>query len=87
MRRSGRRRAPVADEVADAAHVPDEVGAELLAQLVDVDRDRVALDLLAPAVQPVLELGARQQRAGPRQQRLEHRELARRQQHRRAVAA
>src|SRR5258706_11583706 len=49
------------DEVADTAHRADEIRTKLAAQLVDVDRHRVALDLLAPAVQPVLELGARQQ--------------------------
>ena len=78
---------PRVDEVADAAHVADEVGAELPAQLVHVDADRVALDLLAPAVEAVLELRPRQHRARAWQQRLEHRELARREQHRHAVLA
>src|SRR5687767_2853298 len=54
------------NEVAHAAHVLDEVGPELAAQLVDVDRHRIALDFFAPAVQPVFELRARQQGAGMR---------------------
>src|SRR5258706_14848932 len=49
-----------ADRVAHATHVLDEVRAELAPQLVDVDRDRVALDLLAPAVEAILELRARE---------------------------
>ena len=75
----------VADAVAQPAHVADEVGAELAPQLVDVDRDRVALDLLAPAVEAVFDLRARQHRARALHQRLEHREFARRQEQRRAV--
>src|SRR4051812_2698357 len=76
----------VADEVTDAADVLDELATELAAQLVDVDRDSVALDLLAPAVETVFDLRARQQRAGALHQRLQHRELACRQQHGHAVA-
>jgi D-alanyl-D-alanine carboxypeptidase/D-alanyl-D-alanine-endopeptidase (penicillin-binding protein 4) len=54
---------------------------------VDVDGDGIALDLLAPAVEAVLELRARQDRSRPREQRLEHRELTCRQRDRRAVEA
>ncbi len=45
------------------------------------------LDLLVPAIELVLELRARQDRAGPREQRFEQRELARRQRDRFAVEA
>ena len=44
--------------------------------------DRVALDLLAPAVQLLLELLARQHAAGVEHQRVQQVELARRQRHR-----
>jgi hypothetical protein len=43
--------------VAEAAHGADEVGAELLAQAVDVDLHRVAADVVLPAVQLLFELG------------------------------
>ncbi len=74
-----------ADVVADAAHGVDEAVAELAAQLMHVDRDRVALEFLAPAVQAILELRARQDRAGTQHQGFEHRVLARRQRDRHAA--
>ena len=46
---------------------------------MDVDLDGVAFHFLAPAIQPLLELGARQHLAGPLQQRFEQREFAVRQ--------
>src|SRR5205085_12264905 len=39
------------EHVTQAAHGLDEVGAELLAQSVDVNLDRVAADLILPAVE------------------------------------
>src|SRR5439155_24652928 len=36
------------DPVADAAHVADELGLELAPQVMEMDLDRVAADLLAP---------------------------------------
>lgn len=48
---------------------------------MDVDTDGVALDRLAPAVEPIFELGACQHRTWPGHQRLQHREFPRRQQH------
>ena len=63
----------------------DEVATQLLAQVVDVHLDRVALHLLAPAVELLLELLARQHAAGGQQQRMQQVELARRQRHGLAV--
>ena len=60
------RRTAARDHPAHAAHVADRVGAELAAQRVQVHFDRVALDLVVPAVEPLLELRARQDGAGPR---------------------
>src|SRR6201995_2954988 len=65
-------RLALAEGGADAAHRADQLRPEPLAQLVHVDADGVALHFLAPAVQAVLELRARQDRAGPLQQGLEN---------------
>src|SRR5439155_22208520 len=67
---------------ADAADVAYELGSEFLAQRVDVDFDRVAFYRIAPAVELVLELRARQDRSGAREQGLQQRELAGRQRQR-----
>src|SRR5438105_13876604 len=68
--------------VAQAAHGLDQLGAELLAQAVDIDLDGVAGDVFLPAVELFLELRARKNGARPQQHRLEHRPFARRQRHR-----
>jgi hypothetical protein len=69
----------VPDHPAHAADVLDRVGADLASQAMQVNFDGVALDLVAPAVDLLLELRAREDRAGSREQRGEQRELARRQ--------
>src|SRR2546421_7295375 len=51
--------------ITDAANVEDEIGTELAAQRVNVHFDRVALDFLAPAVEALFYLRARQDRPGP----------------------
>ena len=56
--------------VADAAHVLDQLAAQLFAQAVDIDLDRVAAHFVAPAVELFFQLGAREHGAGPRDQRL-----------------
>src|SRR5262245_45907760 len=66
------------DHPAHAADIADRLGTQLAAQRVDVHLDRVALDLLVPAVELLLELRARQDGAGTRKERFEHCELARR---------
>src|SRR5262245_49898815 len=75
-----------AHPVSDSAHVLDVFRAELLAEVVDVDLDGVALHFLAPAVEALLELRARQHLARSLEQRLEQRELAVREVHRGTVA-
>ena len=57
--------------VADAAHGLDQRGAELAPQVMDVHLDRVALDFLAPAVEVLLELLARQHAPGVEHQRVQ----------------
>src|SRR5205823_4514812 len=73
------------DDVTQAAHGLDEVGAELLAQAVDVNLDRVAADLVLPAVEFFLQLRAREHGAGALQHRLEHGPFACRQLQRFAI--
>ena len=63
------------DHVAHAADRADRVGAQLPAQVVDVHLDRVALHLVAPAVQPFLQLRLGQRRAGTFQQCRQQREF------------
>jgi hypothetical protein len=55
--------------VADAAQCAYGVGAELAAQMVDIDLDRVAADLLAPGVEVLFQLRARQGASGLLHQR------------------
>ena len=62
--------------VAHAAHVLDEFGAELLAQGVNVHLNRVAFDLLVPAVELLFQRRARDHLARAVHQRREQRELA-----------
>src|SRR5690242_4788610 len=73
------------NEVADAPQRTDHVGAELATQRMDVDLDRIAFDRLIPAIQPILQLPARQHRARALQQCLQYRELVGRQQDRRSA--
>src|SRR5690606_38812683 len=72
----------VGQHVADAANRPDAMSADLAAQRVHGDPDRVAPELVRPAVDPVLQLRLGQHRAGAQHQGLEERELARREGHR-----
>src|ERR1700674_273365 len=74
------------DEVAHAAQGPNRLAAELAAQAVDVDLDRVAADLFVPTVQAVFQLCPRQHRARALQQRFQHREFVRRDADRHSVA-
>jgi hypothetical protein len=46
--------------ISNAPDVEYEIVSEFTTQSVDVDLDRVALDFLAPAVEPLLDLRARQ---------------------------
>src|SRR5579871_772758 len=64
--------------VADAAHRQDELRAELAAQPVDVHLHSVTLDLLSPAIQPLLNLRAREYRSRTLHQKLQQRKLTRR---------
>src|SRR5579859_2610136 len=59
------------DRVADSAHGTDRAFAELPAQVVDMHFDRIARHFLAPAVEPLLELRARQRRPRALEQRLQ----------------
>src|SRR5581483_5547868 len=65
-----------ADHVVEPAHRADGALAELAAQVVHVHFHRVAGDFLAPAVEPLLELRARERLAGSVEQRTQQRELA-----------
>src|SRR5690606_29656666 len=65
--------------VADAAHRPDELGIELLAQVMHVDLDGVALHRFAPAVELFFELSAGEHAPLVQQELLQERELTRRQ--------
>jgi hypothetical protein len=62
---------------AQPAHVADGVGAQLAPHAVDQDVDRIAAHFFAPAVDAVFQLLAREDGAGPLQQRVQQRELAR----------
>jgi hypothetical protein len=62
----------------EPAHVADGVGPELAPHAVDQDVDRIAAHFLAPAVDAVFQLLAREDGAGPLQQGVQQRELARR---------
>src|SRR5215471_17578156 len=73
---------PSRQRVTDATQGADRLCAELPTQVVDVHLDRVALDLVSPAIHPFLELRLRQRRTRPLEERGEERELARRQVHR-----
>src|SRR5580658_4964867 len=72
-------------EIAYAAQRTDGVAAEFAAQPVYIDFHGIAFDLIAPAIQPVLELSAGQHGAGPLQQRFQNRKFMRRQDHRHPV--
>src|SRR5207237_3163288 len=74
------------ERVTHAAHGADEAGIELAAQRMDVHFHRVARDLLVPAVEPLLELRAREVGAGTVRERLEQGVLARRGRHLPALA-
>src|SRR4051794_25238302 len=65
------------NRVANAANGADETCAQLLAQRMNIDFHRVALDLLAPPVDAFFELRARQDGAWALHQRFQQRELAR----------
>src|SRR5260221_13894054 len=63
---------------ADAAHIADRKGPELLAYGMDQEFDGVALDFLVPSVDVTFEVAAGEDGAGAREQRLKHGEFARR---------
>ncbi len=64
---------------AGTADVADDLAIEALSNVVDQDLDGVALDLLPPPVEPLLELGAGQDGPRPLRQRAQQPELAGRQ--------
>ena len=66
------------DAPAQAAHIADGVGAQLAAHAVDQHVHGVAADLLAPAIDAAFELVAREDGPGPLEQRVQQRELTRR---------
>src|SRR6185369_10917285 len=66
-------------EVAHTPHRADKLWRELAAQMVNVYVDRIALDFLAPGVEPLRELLARQHPPRVQHQRMQQGELARRQ--------
>src|SRR6185437_2738048 len=62
--------------IAEPAHGLDDVAAELGAELVDVNLDRVALHFLLPAIQTLLDHAFRAQHSGPLHQGFQHGKLA-----------
>jgi hypothetical protein len=62
---------------ADAAHGPNHVRRQLPPEVMHVHVDRVALDLLAPRIEPFDELFAREHATRVEHQLMQHRELAR----------
>lgn len=69
------------DGITDPAHVLDQFRAELLAQPVHVHLDGIAVDIVLPALELGLELGARQHHARAREQGFEHGPFAGRKSH------
>ena len=75
----GARRPPPAlaiDHVADAAHGANEIRIELSPKIVDVDVERVALDVAVPAVDGLFELRTREDVTRVLHQLAQHHELA-----------
>src|SRR5262245_24954359 len=68
-------------EVTHTAWCTDRIRPELAPQRMYVHLHRIALDGIVPSIQPIFELCTRQYGARTLHQRLEHRELARRQLH------
>ena len=70
---------PASDHPADAADVLDDVLSEFPPDIVDEYVDGIALDLVSPVVEPVLELAPREDRAGSFGESPDQRKLLRRQ--------
>src|SRR5579863_9205180 len=79
-RRSDQGRSPALTDIVDAITAPfdvgDEVRTELAPQVVNVDLDRVAGDVILESIQLLLDLGACHEATGFAHQQLDHRVLA-----------
>src|SRR6267378_8026176 len=64
------------DAIAASLEIGDEARTQLAPQVVDVDLDRVAGDVILESIQLLLDLGAGHQAAGLAHQKLDHRVLA-----------
>src|SRR5580704_10192963 len=65
------------DAITASFDVGDELRTELAPQVVDVDLDRVAGDIIVESIQLLLDLGARHEAAGLAHQQFRYRVLSR----------